>query len=104
MGWRVFTWAGLLVSWWVIGSCQQTTSGREDGEAAGAPLPGVNRPGDGKFLGLSKDEAMAVAQREGRRARVVREEGVPRAITKDYRPQRVNFEVEQGLVVKVTRG
>ena len=50
------------------------------------------------FVGLTREEAGALAERDGRDWRVGREDGVWLPVTDDYRVGRVTFEVERDLV------
>ncbi|MDF1861974.1 MAG: hypothetical protein P1U87_17280 [Verrucomicrobiales bacterium] len=59
---------------------------------------------DQTFIGLPLKEAEEKAEKSGLRHRVVLVDGQPRPATRDYRPDRVNFEVENGKIVKVSRG
>ena len=36
--------------------------------------------------------------------RVIEMDGEPRPVTKDFRPERLNFKVEAGVVIAVTKG
>lgn len=75
-----------------------------------APAPGVPTEPDGavfetaQYLGLSLDEAEELAVIEGRVLRVARLDDEWFALTEDFRPSRVNIEVEDGIVVAVTGG
>lgn len=64
------------------------------------PLPAS----DGAFVGMDVDAAAKHAEKSGLRHRVVERDGKPLPATRDYRPDRVNFSVKAGKVVKVTRG
>lgn len=81
---------------------------RERGEAPespGAPLAKGGKPeGDGAFLGLTEAEGAALAKSRQLTYRVIAIDGEPRPATKDYRPNRVNFELRGGRIVKTTRG
>lgn len=59
---------------------------------------------DRPYFGLTKQEAAALAAGEGRRWRIIREDGKSKPVTRDHRPDRLNFTVEQGLIVRVTKG
>lgn len=59
---------------------------------------------DQAYVGLPLKEAEAMAEKSGLRHRVTMLDGQPRPATRDYRPDRLNFEVESGRVVKVSRG
>ncbi len=64
------------------------------GEAPAAPeyLPASS------YVGLAIDEAGARADEEQRPWRVVRLDGEDQAVTQDYSPDRLNFDVEAGVV------
>jgi len=78
--------------------------------AAGAPAsePVLKKGGsprsDGDFVGLSEAAGASLAGQRELRHRVVSVDGELRPTTRDYRPDRVNFELEGGKIVKVTRG
>jgi len=59
---------------------------------------------DQQFIGLTRDEAMALAKKLGVPARVVSVDGEKMMMTMDYSRDRRNFTIVQGKVVKVTRG
>lgn len=56
------------------------------------------------FIGLSLSEAEKLARKRGLPHRVTMLDGEPRMATRDYLPNRVNFAVEKGRVVGVSRG
>lgn len=56
------------------------------------------------YRGLSKREAIAKAEAEGRVWRVVREDDEHFPATLDYVPDRLNFEIDDGRVTEVTLG
>lgn len=88
-----------------IASCQQPDpdSGSAPKEAPAEAETG-EAGGDAEFVGLTLEEAEALAEKRELPHRVVMVDGEPRPATKDYRPNRLNFELEGGKVVKVTRG
>jgi len=59
---------------------------------------------DRQFIGLMRDEAMALAKKLGVPARVVSVDGEQMMVTMDYSRDRRNFTIVHGKVVKVTRG
>ncbi len=72
-----------------------------------APLPPGDVPpatGGRSYVGLPKRAAIARAARSGKRWRVVEEDGRRYQASRDLRPDRLNFTVRRGVVVKVTRG
>lgn len=69
------------------------------------PMKNAPDPGsDHAYVGLPLKEAETMAEESGLRHRVTMLDGQPRPATRDYRPDRLNFEVENGKVVKVSRG
>jgi hypothetical protein len=80
--------------------------------AGGGPAPeappviekGENAASDEAFLGRTAEAAAALAKEQGLLSRIVSVDGQLRPTTKDYRPDRVNFEIEKGRVAQVSRG
>lgn len=60
--------------------------------------------GDDRYIGMEYKAAMEMAKAEGVPARPIEIDGKPMIVTMDYRPERLNFTVVKGKVVKVTRG
>lgn len=56
------------------------------------------------YLGLSKATALSKAKEAKLKARIVKEDGKLFMVTKDYRPDRLNFTIESGKVTRVTKG
>lgn len=89
----------------LLSSCQEKSA-----DAAPAPPAppvvdkGENAASDDAFIGQTSDAAAALAKERKLTSRIISVDGQPRPATKDYRPDRVNFEIEQGKVVKVSRG
>ncbi|MGJ8725072.1 MAG: hypothetical protein ACSHYB_10990 [Roseibacillus sp.] len=50
------------------------------------------------YLGLTKKEAVVKAREMGLRSRIVRDEFERFPMTKDLRADRINFEIDKGLV------
>lgn len=65
------------------------------------PSPAVSQQ---SYLGLLEAEALEKARSIGVRARVVSREGMPLRLTKDHRPDRLNFIILRGKVSKVQKG
>lgn len=90
-------------AFWLLSSCR---------EGADRPAPESPDPSEGDesddsdddFVGLELEEAERLATRRRLAHRVTMRDGEPLPATMDYRPDRVNFEVEGGRVAKVTRG
>jgi hypothetical protein len=56
------------------------------------------------FVGLTKKAAIAKAEAEGRPWRIASEDGESFPATLDYNPNRVSFDVTNGMVTKATFG
>lgn len=61
-------------------------------------------PAPDSFVGLKLEEAEALAKEADLPFRVIKRDGEEFPITRDYRPERLNFTVEKGVVTKVTNG
>lgn len=80
-------------------------------DASRAPLPEpsppkvIADPSDASsYVGMSTEEASARADKAGIRWRIVEEDGKGRPVTKDHRPDRLNFAVAAGKIIRVTKG
>lgn len=56
------------------------------------------------IVGMSSDEAQAATEAAGYTYRVVMVDGEPRAVTMDYRPDRVNVSLKDDVVIASTVG
>lgn len=65
------------------------------------PSPTQDRLDPAPYLGLRKSAAIALAHQKGLKQRIVQEDGKSFPITKDLRPDRLNFVVEKGMVTSV---
>lgn len=89
----------------LLSSCQEkSTDGHPATEAPPVVDKGENAASDDAYIGQTADAAATLAKERKLISRIISVDGQPRPATKDYRPDRVNFEVEQGKVVKVSRG
>lgn len=61
-------------------------------------------PTEEDFIGLTVEEAVALADKHSLRHRVVMVDGKPRPTTRDHRPERLNFTVVDGKVTSVSKG
>lgn len=59
---------------------------------------------DSSYVGMAVEDAEKAAEKAGVPWRVVEADGEPRPVTKDYRPDRLNFTLEAGKIIRVTRG
>jgi hypothetical protein len=76
----------------------------EPGDGAALPEEPDQEELDATYVGLTKDEAIAAAEEAGVPWRIEREDGEEFALTMDYRPDRVNFSVEEGVITAVRAG
>ncbi len=77
------------------------TAAEYDPELPGDPTPGDDPIVDGNgeaFIGLSEEDAAALADEQGRVWRIGRRDGESFALTADLFPGRVTFEVDNGIV------
>lgn len=61
-------------------------------------------PADDDYIGLPLSKAEELAESRGLRHRIIKEDGKPLPAIKDFRPDRINFEIELLKVVAVSRG
>lgn len=73
-------------------------------EETGGDLEGAANPEDLGYVGLTETEAMDRAEVEGVAARVVARDDEEIAVTMDFSEDRLNFHVQEDVVVAVTRG
>ena len=95
-----------------LAACQQHESKpppRDTPPAPPAPAQPPKKvssnPGDASpYVGMSVHEASSRADKAGIRWRIVEEDGQSRPVTKDFRPDRLNFAVAAGKIIRVTKG
>jgi hypothetical protein len=75
-----------------------------DQPAGGAALAATQPDASSAFVGLATADAIALAEADGRLWRVASEDGESFALTMDYVPTRVNFEIEAGIVTAAWMG
>lgn len=63
-----------------------------------------DKPKAEDLIGLSPEDAKALCDKHDIKSRIVSVDGKPRPATMDYRPDRFNFHVENGKIVKVSKG
>lgn len=68
------------------------------------PAPPKEGAKDSDFIGLSREAAEALAKERGITFRVISVDGESFPVTADYSPDRINFDIENGKVVKAKRG
>ena len=80
----------------IVGIGASNADGGSDGDDRGDDL--VGGAVDSPFIGLTSDQASALAESEGRRWRISREDGTSFALNADIEVGRVTFELDDGLV------
>ncbi|MEM9016011.1 MAG: hypothetical protein AAGC68_03285 [Verrucomicrobiota bacterium] len=108
----------LLLPLFLLLSCRETMPDPETppaprGDQSGGEKPVPEKPqsqkppvvaNDNDFVGMALSAAEKLAEKRGLKHRVTMLDGQPRPATRDYRPDRVSFEVKAGKVVGVSRG
>ena len=56
------------------------------------------------FIGLTTTAAQALASSKDLPSRVIEIDGIPQIVTEDFRPERFNFTIRDGKVIRVTKG
>lgn len=56
------------------------------------------------YLGLDEKAAGAMADKAGVKWRIIEVDGESRPVTMDHRPDRLNFAIKDGKVIRVTQG
>jgi len=56
------------------------------------------------FIGLTTTAARALAASKDLLSRVVEIDGIPQIVTEDFRPERFNFAIRDGKVIRVSKG
>lgn len=91
-----------------LAACQPKHSPSETEPPPPAPVPENAASGEiptpSSFVGLPLEEAEAKAKAADLPHRVIRKDGEEFPVTRDYRPERLNFTVENGIVTEVTQG
>lgn len=88
-------------------SCQQQSSGPDPDKtppAADKPAAPDDPANATSYVGMTLTEGSARADKAGIRWRVIEEDGKSRPVTMDYRPDRLNFVVAGGKIIRVTKG
>jgi len=56
------------------------------------------------YVGLTLEQAKKISEAAGTRWRIVEEDGIPKPVTRDYNPTRLNFVMEKGIITKASLG
>ncbi|MEK7954101.1 hypothetical protein [Luteolibacter soli] len=72
--------------------------------AAGATAPASDPKKPESYMGLDEKAAGAMADKAGVKWRVIEVDGESRPVTMDHRPDRLNFALKGGKVIRVTQG
>lgn len=63
-----------------------------------------NIQSDNDFIGLTKNEAFKLCEQRGLKYRVIMEDDEPFIVTMDLKFDRINFHVQNNLVISQKRG
>ncbi|RYD66016.1 MAG: hypothetical protein EOP83_06085 [Verrucomicrobiaceae bacterium] len=96
--------ASLLLLTLLAAACQPKNTPQPPPPESAEKQPSDAVPTPESFVGLTLQEAEAKAKEADLPHRVVRNDGEDFPVTRDYRPERLNFTVEKGVVTKVTTG
>jgi len=72
--------------------------------AADAPAATPDPKNPANYIGLDEKAAGAMADKAGVKWRVIEVDGESRPVTMDHRPDRLNFAIKDGKVIRVTLG
>jgi hypothetical protein len=73
-------------------------------EASSPTEPKLDPAMPESYIRLPEKDAASMAEKAGVAWRIIEVDGQPRPATKDHRPDRLNFALEKGKVIRVTRG
>lgn len=94
----------VLLTLLVVAACQPKHSPDPPPPGSAEKQPSDAVPTPDSFVGMNFEEAKAKAEKADLPHRVVKKDGEEYPVTRDYRPERLNFTVEKGVVTKVTNG
>lgn len=83
-------------------SCTNPGTGQE--APSNPPEEPVETGTDSDFIGMTAPGAGRLAESRGLRHRIISVDGSLRPVTRDFRPDRVNFTVENKKVTETSRG
>ena len=96
-------WPALLDDW--LGQNHLSSAPKKAEETLAAPSMPVPNGGDpNSFIGLTEAAAVEAANRLELPNRIVERDGKHFKVTRDHRPNRLNFVIEKGVVTRVTTG
>jgi hypothetical protein len=89
----------------VLFACQpkhspKTSAGNPEAEKQ----PTAATPTPESFVGLTAQAAAEKAEKADLPHRIIKKDGEDLPVTRDYRPERLNFTVDKGIVTQVTGG
>ena len=64
----------------------------------------IQNSSDNDFVGMPKEQALEICSQRGLSARITRDNGQSFIVTMDYRMDRINFHIENNVVVSQKRG
>jgi hypothetical protein len=89
-----------------LASCQPKHSPATDGKLpdSAEKQPSDALPTPDSFTGLTLEVAVERAEKADLPHRIIKKDGEDLPVTRDYRPERLNFTLEKGIVTHVTNG
>lgn len=94
----------LLVPLLLCASCQPKRSAGTTTPETNEKQTDVGVPTPSSFIGMTLEEAEAKAEKADLPHRVISQDGKDVPVTRDYRPERLNFTIENGIVTAVKNG
>jgi hypothetical protein len=94
----------LLVLFGLTLTCLLSCKEQSTPPVAGESMKSTSPESDKDFVGLEEKAGAALAEKRTLGFRVVSVDGQLQPTTRDFRPDRINAELEMGIIVKVTRG
>ncbi len=98
----------VCLSAFLFTSCQEKeaepTEGRDEPPAEETTDASEGEAKDSDFVGMTIEDGEALAKERGLAYRTVEIDGEGLMATADFRPDRVNFSIAKGKIIKVTRG
>ncbi len=86
-------------------SCQPKAEDSSENKPASEPVPApIDTSKPETLVGLTLEKAEAACDAAELKHRVIEINGEPQVATKDYRPERLNFAVKDGIIIAVTKG
>lgn len=86
------------------GSNPPSPAGAAAAEAEEKAPPAIDVSKPETLVGLPHADVKAACDAAGVRSRIIELDGAPQPVTRDFRPDRLNFRVAGGKITEVTKG